>query len=979
MVPTTDGGLHEQSANGVIARWLNTIGRNWRADAERTSRVESSNERPDIIIKQGDRMPVVIECEWEKPAVADAKRLIGKNLVGEPRRFTEVIAVGIDPVCKTDTEEALQARLNRNEPIFTIQLVSQAKGGPEVWPDRPLPASASDLAAYCEYGQVPQALIEDHSARIANKIETLGAKLLDSIQQTGNLSSSTLSALRVITGSEHWEQDPKGGAVTPSEQSDRNTQATRTACAIWLVAIDLQNDLAQFSSELQSRNLRTTQMMKNAAIARVLTASEMLNQWEIIATVNYLPVIELAIESLSAGPMGNGLADILEELHEISEQLNGLHAKHIYNFAGELWQRLVTDREERAAHYTRPEIAELLASISAERFSELTTEQIAALNLMDAACGTGTLIGAGERAIRRKYFSKGGRDAELHRKRMEEHIYAMDVNGIAGTLTAKRLTDMDVEQDYSSSKIAVITDLAGSLILLDPSITGISRVLGYRSVTPTKGIGGEDGYFHVRHVGINWSLMNPPYSRPRKDRQQATRGLARLRRAAKRWKHHMSHGQAGLGSDFGNMTNIRLAPGGIYSTVLPMTAAHSPSWKAWRRELEKDFQDIVVIANTAPGELQSMSADTAMGEILVVATKKSQRPTIWSPTNILCVNLHTSPTSMAEGYAIAREIANIPNDDWQGVIPHGNYSWAKQVEAGFPWGAVGNTNNEVTVVNEALLAGKAYDPGTLQTLQLGIPMTTLKNLAETGPTHHLIGYVTGNDPMGAFEWTPLGAMVAPPSQQSMWAADSEHQKTISASPTHGGTIRKQSEATRMAQQRSKWFISRNIRWTSQALAIASTAHLSHGGRAWNALQDIDDDVGKCLALYFNSIFGAIVWNSYGQSTQAGRAPIQVNAIAGLPCPDFSASTPAGVHARRIARENFDKLSTTALEPFAYCFRDWGRHEIDSVVAQMLGLDPEDSAVQAMLGLYRRLFCSEPNVNGRQRSIMTALDSYYHSS
>ena len=329
----------------------------------------------------------------------------------------------------------------------------------------------------------------------------------------------------------------------------------------------------------------------------------------------------------------------------------------------------------------------------------------------------------------------------------------MDVNGIAGTLTAKRLTDMNVEQDYSSSNVAVITDPAGSLILLNPTITGISKVLGYRSVTPTKGIGGEEGYFHVRHESINWSLMNPPYSRPRKDRQQATKGLESPRRAAKKWKYQMSNGQAGLGTDFGNMSNIRLAPGGIYSTVLPLTAAHAPTWKAWRRELEKDFQDITVIANTSVNELQSMSADTGMGEILVIATKRAKRPTNWNLTKILCVNLHTSPTTMAEGYAIAREIANI-SEQHQGVIHHGNYSWTDQSEPGFPWGAVGNSNNEVTLVNEALLDGKVYDPGTLVTHELGIPMTNLATLARTGPTHHLIGYATGNDPMGAFEWTP---------------------------------------------------------------------------------------------------------------------------------------------------------------------------------------------------------------------------------
>ena len=80
------------------------------------------------------------------------------------------------------------------------------------------------------------------------------------------------------------------------------------------------------------------------------------------------------------------------------------------------------------------------------------------LSLMDAACGTGTLLGAGERALRRMYAQAGGKDPSLHKQRMENHIYGLDVNGIAGTLTAKRLTDLAADQDYAGSKIAVITD-----------------------------------------------------------------------------------------------------------------------------------------------------------------------------------------------------------------------------------------------------------------------------------------------------------------------------------------------------------------------------------------------------------------------------------------------------------------------------------------------------------------------------------------
>ena len=135
------GGLHEQNANTIIAQWLNNTGRQWHALGERTRTIIGSNDRPDIIIAEGGRMPVVVECEYadkSSPAVADAQKRLGKTLVGETRPFTEVIAVGIDAACKHDSEAQFRQRLDDNEPILTVQLVSQAgDNAVKVWPNRP--------------------------------------------------------------------------------------------------------------------------------------------------------------------------------------------------------------------------------------------------------------------------------------------------------------------------------------------------------------------------------------------------------------------------------------------------------------------------------------------------------------------------------------------------------------------------------------------------------------------------------------------------------------------------------------------------------------------------------------------------------------------------------------------------------------------------------------------------------------------------
>ena len=938
----TIGKLTEPDANSAIADYLNGIGISWDANAERTQTLIGSNGRPDIVLRQNGRRAVVVETEYGSPAVGDARTRLGKKLIGETSQLTEVVALGVDEDCKNDTRAEFLARLERDETILSVQLVSTTG----VWPEKPMVARPSDLMAYCEYAQVPQLEIDRQSRRVAVEIASLGSNLVDGMLLMGTNGDAILDELAEIVGAESVED------------------AAKIVCAIWLTTIDLHNDLATYSPTLQSLGLHTTQQLRADSGLNVLSQQQLLDAWDIIESVNYLPVMELAKASLLAVGNSSAVSQILMNLETLSGKLNALQAKHVYNFAGELWQRLVADREERAQHYTKPEVAELLATLAAQRFGNRTADAVGSLDLMDAACGTGTLIGAGERALRRVYLLKGGNDPNLHRKRMEGHIVALDVNGIAGTMTAKRLTDLDVAQDYQESRIAIVTHEAGSLCLLNPESAGITDMLGSGGRGLSPGQSKQGGTVQVPVGSVDWALMNPPYSRPRKGRKQAATGLAPLRKTAAKYGWKMSHGQAGLGSDFGNVSNMRLGAGGVFAHVVPLTAARTESWTRWRRELLEHFEDIVVIANTSTAELQSMSADTGMSEMLIVATKREKDSDGTKPTEILCVNLSAAPSTMAEGYALGREIAAIPSDRPTGIADWGNWARVKPDGSGLPWGAVGNSNVDLIAVSEMLLEGKLYDPSRLVSTPMPLRMGNIGDIAGTGPTHHTIG--------GAFEWKPLANLQSSPAQRSLWSADSKTQKTIASQSTHGGTAVDQSVAKRLVAQRSRWFISRNLRWTSQAIAFAYTDTDAHGGQAWNAMQNLDDEVGRCVALWNNSVFGAIVRSSYGQSSQAGRARIQVNAVAGLPCPDFGADTAAGVHARWVSGLNFAGLSGLELEPFAYCFRDENRWKIDDVVAEMIGLDVKDRSVQDMMAHYRLMFASEPNVNGRNRGILGAL-------
>ena len=138
------------------------------------------------------------------------------------------------------------------------------------------------------------------------------------------------------------------------------------------------------------------------------------------------------------------------------------------------------------------------------------------------------------------------------------------------------------------------------------------------------------------------------------------------------------------------------------------------------------------------------------------------------------------------------------------------------------------------------------------------------------------------------------------------------------------------------------------------------------------MQNIKAGTEPAIAVFYNSVFGAILRSAYGQSTQPGRSTIQVKAIPGLPCPDFGADTDAARRAVSAAAEAFPALSRLELQPFAYCFRDKNRQRIDLAAAEMLGLDPDSAETRAMLRHYRLLFAREPNINDRSQRIIDAL-------
>ena len=632
----TPGGMHEQTFNEALADALRLKRTAWRyaegaVVAERTQMLpEAPQDRPDIIVMSRDAHPVIIEVEFGEPAFADAVSRLGKLVEGTVRRARSAIAVGAPIEARQWSTAELRERLARPDglalrcAILSANITGDELDQPEIaesqiacWPPRPhaISASVDDLATLCEYAVAPQQLVSETAATVALRIRGIAADLQRGLAGTG-------LAERIARSLD--QRDPQ--------------QGLRMACCIWLTSLRLHDQLAAASSPLREIGLRSPRAIRNESIGDVIPIVELAGEWDKILDVNYRSIFTPARRALAQDLPAHAGSAALTQLHRLAEQIDALRLGSRVEFAGELFPELLDDREETAAHYTLPQTAELLAGLAVARLDVSdwsSVEEVAGLGVADLACGTGALLRAVYHQLRRRHEAAGGDAAGLHRQLIERSIIGLDINALATHMTAAGLSGAEIGTAYHDTRIAavpVIGGKTGSLELLEAA--QITDIMGEQVRAPTDAEA-QPTVIHMPDGSADLIIQNPPYSRARGDRrlfditgiaeEQRDRSLARLQAIRRRLRasgNQIADGQAGLGSDFSALADRKLAPGGVFASVLPLTAARAESWQGFREHIEREYHDIMAIA-FAGDDAGMMSADTHMNEMLLIANKRS--------------------------------------------------------------------------------------------------------------------------------------------------------------------------------------------------------------------------------------------------------------------------------------------------------------------------------------------------------------------
>ena len=968
------GRTHEQTFNVALGEVIKKVMVHKQhysraVFVEKTGILRNSHKRIDILIEDENQNPVAIETAFDGVgANKDAHSRVEDQLITRERGglILTSIAVRIPPKYQKMDSEDIKKTLLKERQLF-YALYQNYKNNIRRWPDSGfLEGGVFDLFNLVATSAIPKEYTENVAEEVADYVKQAACVLF-------SLPEKRQEALLI--------------------EKQTLLQSLETIALLWLDACFVQYQLGK-QPELESE-------IAPLPIPNKVNPSELVADWKQILKRNWRSIFEPAMEALEKAYQFDekiakeAIIPLIKAVRRMDNEHLGLHI----NIGAELFPKLSHDRKTAAAFYTQVSTAELLARLTI-REKDKKASDWASVDffekhfLADLACGTGTLLRAGYRRIEQLYkkYAETVEFKEMHRKGMESGLIGIDISPLAAHLATSSLAVIGYGEPYGETRIGWVNvggekGETGSIEFLDKGqLYDLYYDMGSRRASGTKEQASSKHSISVVDRKIDWVLMNPPYSRTRGgqsvfdltglDESSRKRCQTRWQELTKKRKLHQGEyvdRRAGLAATFLLLAKRKVKPGGRIGFVLPLTAAFADVWKGTRRMLQQHFEDITAIAvvsGEASGDA-SLSADTGMEEMLLVATRREGLATSKS-TPVHCVTLYSAFPRVGEATEIARAIER-SLDDLEDTRPIkigeqeiGHIALFRG-ELDAPWSLLGANYSELALTAQALCEGKLSHLID-KPISINIEMETIQDIFDVGPTHHLIGHLQGNTEIGGFELHEITNKTdAIGRDRSLWAADSEKQKCLIVQPTHKGIAHQKAsneKREKMRKKQSSLFYARNMGWASQAVLAATTKRSVHGGRAWAALIHKEVNVRKIFALWVNSTFGLVIHWTQGQRTQPGRSTTQIGALKKMPCPRFDL-LPNDTLIK--AANVFDELADKELLPACQAHADDTRKAIDQSIIEILQLGPEANNFVSDL---RRLWCKEPSVHGNNQ---TALD------
>lgn len=973
----------ERAFNLALARVLRTKNPRWQdtLTAEQLQTLQGGGT-PDVLLRNPRGSVVVVETEFlpARDVEEEAIDRLGRKLSDSGVAIEQCVAVRVPDYLKHVPQHDLDTQTA--EATYEYCLFSETDGAddPLRWPANGwITGTINDLALLIE------------TASISDRIF---AQSLDILEQG---ISETAVRLREAT-----RDRPRVNArIASTLLQEDGEQTSRMAMAIIANALTFQTMLAGAFRVQTIDDLRRSGVIPKSAILR---------EWERILQINYWPIFHIASEVLSPIP-DRIAARLLEKLSDVSSELEAHGVTQSHDIYGRMFQRMISDRKFLATFYTLPASATLLSELAVEMMDVdwNSPEVVTGLRAADFACGTGTLITALYQAMLGRHRRAGGDDEAVHKAMMESSIFAADIMPAATHLTTSMLSSTHPTTPFEQTRVhllpygqqeddtGAISFALGALDLIRAQHgtglfenTGIMVHSGTENTQEVRRQAGEwTDTFLLQHHSMDVVIMNPPFTRPTNheatdvpvpsfaglgndeaEQVAMSRLLSDIRREI---DDPAGHGNAGLASNFLDLADTKIRPGGVLALVMPLSFLQGSAWKASRDLLRTKYEIAMVVslASVVRDSAVSFSADTGMGEVLLLArrrtTSENQEQTESSETVDLVtyVALRKPPASGTEATGIATAIRDaiergssrlsIGNDQY-GMLTRGTWDEGHCASV---------VHAELVDTVRNLYNGKLKLPRMPEAYS--IPMTTLGELGNRGMVHRDINGVERRAVQGRQETQlyfrgPFDIVhtTDEPTFPVLWGHATNRERCIVVQPDSAGLVRENCEVSAHDawSTATKLHFSLDFRLNSQCLAACLTPMKTLGGRAWpNFLMDSRKNE-IVTTLWANTTLGLILFWWSGSVQQAGRAILTISRLPELLVLD----------ARTLTDEQFTRADGIFNEfrerpflPANEAYRDENRLALDeAVLVGLLGL-PE--SILDPLAVLRRQWCAEPTVHG----------------
>ncbi len=961
--PTINRALAEV-LRGRNARWQNT---GELLGAEQLD-ILCEGGKPDIFVDDPCGAAVIIETEFfpGNQVEFEARSRLGNTTQNTGKTIEQTIAVRVPDSLREVNQSKLNEAIEASTLEYCLYSLRLSSGGIDRWPPSGwLSGNVDDLAQLAEIAAVSERAVTTSLETLEQGIRTCA----------GRFEQGTSDRLQVRQRIAQYLHQSEG------------EQTWRMAMAIVTNAITFHTTIAGTHGVKTVDELRLSDGN--------LPKATVLREWErILHEINYWPIFHIARQVMLVVP--NGLAsEILDELAEVSSKLAATGITRSHDLSGRTFQRLIADRKFLATFYTLPVSATLLAELAIARINIDWSKaiDICRLRIGDLASGTGTLLAAAYHSVLARYRRRGGDDSTLHTKMMENCLVAADIMPAATHLTTSMLSSVHPTRTFRRTKVHTLpygkaTEnpiLPISLGSLDFCLAAAGRDLFGTRIVVASGKGEdedlesrdtENGEFTLAHKSLDLVIMNPPFTRPTNhelsnvpvpsfagfatthDEQRAmSKQLGRMKR---KFEHDAAgNGNAGLSSNFLDLAHLKCRAGGILALVMPLSLLKGDSWAAGRGLLARWYRDITLVTiAAAKSNEKSFSADTGMGEVLVIARKSHALNARPSGTKALFVTLHRRPTATAEAMEIARHVhREYETRSSSTRIFVGDQVVGTTFRTEMRNGGCGGVRDlELAEIAIALVSGKLRLP----TVNLPLKMSTipLGQLGSRGLVHRDINGINSDRSFrGPFEIYPASHQ---PTYPALWRHNAARERQVLLFPDSEGHIRPgmEGKAAEVWGTASRLHFNLDFRLNSQSLAAAVTENRTIGGTAWPNFRAKNLDHESAIVLWSNTTLGLFLfwWNANRQ--QAGRARLTITQLPSLLVLDARQ-----LSSTQIATSDslFDEFANLMLLPANEAFCDEARIALDEkFLVQVLGLP---HSILEPLGVLRDKWCAEPSVHG----------------